>query len=254
MRYTLLEMTQSILSSMDSDQVNSINDTVEAQQVASVIKNAYYDIISPLNLPELYDFFELTATSSVTPTVMTLPTNVMQLDWIKYDQTESASKDYLKLDYVDLVSFTGTMHSIVSTEDNVDTFTLLTNGSDTVEFLCYNDVFPTKYTTFNDNTIIFDSYNKEFDAFLQKNKTLCWGQLIPAWSNTDGFIPDLDPKQFTLLLNEAKGQAFIEMKQQVNAKAEKRARRGWINSQKTKRGINGLSNGRTGSSYNFGRK
>jgi hypothetical protein len=44
------------------------------------------------------------------------------------------------------------------------------------------------------------------------------------------------------------------MKQQVNAKAEKRARRGWVNSQKTKRGINGLSNGRTGSSYNFGRK
>lgn len=41
MRKTLLEMVQDILSEMDSDEVNSINDTVEAEQVATIIKNCY---------------------------------------------------------------------------------------------------------------------------------------------------------------------------------------------------------------------
>jgi hypothetical protein len=58
-----------------------------------------------------------------------------------------------------------------------------------------------------------------------------------VWTVADGFTPDLDARQFTLLLNEAKAQAFIELKQQANPKAEKRARRGWIQAQRTKKNI-----------------
>ena len=39
MKRTLLEMTQDILSAIDADEVNSIDDTVEATQVATIIKN-----------------------------------------------------------------------------------------------------------------------------------------------------------------------------------------------------------------------
>ena len=44
MKQTLLQMTQSILSDMDSEAVNSISDTVEAQQIASVIEDTFYNI------------------------------------------------------------------------------------------------------------------------------------------------------------------------------------------------------------------
>ena len=44
-KLTLLEMTQDIMSDMDSDEINSINDSVEALQVAQIIKTTYYNII-----------------------------------------------------------------------------------------------------------------------------------------------------------------------------------------------------------------
>jgi hypothetical protein len=254
MKYSLLDMTQKILSSMDSDAVNSITDTVESAQVAEIIRTTYYDIISSLNLPEHYELFELTASSSSTPTVMTLPTNVIDLVWLKYDNklsTESGKK-YVELAYWPLKDFMDSMHSLNGADSNVSTYTLTTNGSDSMDIMCQTDRFPTRYTTFNDNTIIFDAYKLSEDAYLQKNKTAAWGQTIPTWSHTDSFVPDLDAKQFTLLLNEAKGQAFIELKQQVNAKAEKRARRGWINAARDK--SNFVSGYGQRNTVNYGRK
>lgn len=254
MKYTLLEMVQQILSSMDSDQVNSINDTAESQQVANIIKTTYYDLLPSLNLPEHYELFELTATSSSTPVVMTLPSNAMDLQWVKYDSTTTGSKAYVQLDYWPLKDFLDSMHSLTSTDSTVTTFSLTTNGSDTMDIMCKNNQFPTRYTSFNDGTIVFDAYHSTYDAFLQKNKTIAWGQTIPAWSATDGFTPDLDAKQFTLLFNEAKGQCFIELKQTINAKAEKRARRGWISSQHNKQQVKGTWQGKMTNTYNFGRK
>ena len=52
MKYTLLEMTQDILSNMSSDEVNSISDTTESLQVATIIKQKYFDLISRVNRPE----------------------------------------------------------------------------------------------------------------------------------------------------------------------------------------------------------
>src|SRR5687768_1170259 len=86
MKYTLLDMTQTILSSMDSDEVNSIDDNVEAQQVATVIRTAYYDLVDRLNLPEHYSLVTLDASGDLTkPTLMTLPSTVSYLKWLQYD-------------------------------------------------------------------------------------------------------------------------------------------------------------------------
>lgn len=254
MKYTLLQMVQSILSSMDSDQVNSIDDTAESQQVADIIKTTYYDLLPSLNLPEHFNMFELNAANSSAPVIMYVPDTVMQVDWVKYDCTTTGPSDIRQLDYWPLKDFLDSMYSLTSTDSNVTSFSFNSHGSHTLPLMCINDEFPSRYTTFNDNTLIFDAYNSSVDAHLQKNKTVCYGQTIPEWTATDNFTPNLDPKQFTLLLNEAKGQAFIELKQTVNAKAEKRARRGWINSQKTKENVSGTYQGKMTNSYNFGRK
>jgi len=51
------------------------------------------------------------------------------------------------------------------------------------------------------------------------------GWVLPRWSMTDNFIPDLDEQQFPMLLNEAKSLAFLELKQQVHPKAEQEIKR-----------------------------
>ena len=59
MKQTLLQMTQSILSDMDSEAVNSISDTVEAQQIASVIEDTFYNISSARDIPEHHQLLNL---------------------------------------------------------------------------------------------------------------------------------------------------------------------------------------------------
>lgn len=133
--------------------------------------------------------------------------------------------------------------------DYVSTCSLTTNGSDTFTFAFRNDTHPKFYTTYDDNQVLFDSFNSDEDAFLQKNKSQAFGPMSPVFTLSDAFVPDLDSRQFTLLLNEAKSQAFIELKQQANPKSEKRARRGWIKVQQTQNAI------RKGTNYvGYGRK
>ena len=53
MKLTLLEMVQDILSSMDSDEVNSITDSTEALQVARIIRDSYIEITDRLEAEEM---------------------------------------------------------------------------------------------------------------------------------------------------------------------------------------------------------
>lgn len=76
MKYTLIELVQRILESMDSDEVSDISQTPESLAVANIVKECYFNIISGLDLPESKGIFQLDAsTDSAKPAIMTLPSN-----------------------------------------------------------------------------------------------------------------------------------------------------------------------------------
>jgi len=244
-------MTQMILSSLDGDEVNSISDTVESSQIATILKNSYYDIVSSLDLPEHKTLFELTASGMSTPVVMTKPSDITDIEWLKYDYytADDPHHQFLPVAYVDLKTFLEMSYALNPSDADVETCNVTTFGSDSLVLNYYNDRHPKYYTSYDDNTILFDAYDAAEDSFLQKTKTQGFGLSIPSWTASDGFTPDLDARQFTLLLNEAKAQASIELKQAANPKAEKRARRGWIQAQRTKKNID-----KTTTYIGYGRK
>lgn len=88
---TLLEMTQNVLSSLDSDDVNSISDTVESSKVATIIRNKYFDIVARGLVPENCQFFQLTPSGdSALPTLMYVPDGVSEITWMKYFDSNPA--------------------------------------------------------------------------------------------------------------------------------------------------------------------
>lgn len=236
MKRTLLEMTQDILLSMQSDSVNGISDTQESLQVASIIEQVYWDLMASLNFPEHFGLFELLASGDNTqPTIMTLPTDALELHWVKYNNIKDAetAPNYLDVQWKDLKNFMDDMYAINTDNSNVISFTR-TLGGDPIDILCYNDRMPQYYTSFDDNTLIFDSYDADEDTTLVKAKTSCWGLLEPTFTQSDSFIPDLDAKQFPLFFNNAKAQCFAEIKQTSNDRAERTARDHKVTSQKHK--------------------
>lgn len=244
---TLLELVQSILASVDGDEVNSITDTQEARQVASTLEDTYYDIVSRLDLPEHYSMFELEASGdNAKPTIMYLPSTCLKLLWVKYNNILSTetSPSYVEVKSLPFKEFTDRMYMLTTDDTNVETFSH-TIGTDTIDFMYTNDAFPTYYTTPDDYMLIFDSYDSDEDTTLQKNKTVAYGQLSPTFTLEDSFTPDLDEGLFSLLLNEAKVVVHAEQRQQDHAVARQKARKHWIRSQIDKQAI------KTGSALDY---
>jgi len=334
---TLLQMTQNILSALDSDEVNSISDTVESMQVARIIQNKYYDLTTRGDLPEQQILLQLEASGDATkPVLMLVPATTSKIEWIKYfdsnpnasqqiDQFGSfshgvntdleSSEDWITTStssvtigtgtkvftvassslpisvgqgvlasagaasmFGSVVSYVGTTLTItVTTTVGSGTFTswTLTNASSATtagykyvnilpvdqfldminrydpaasdvgsftftegayDFTFYykKDKQPQWCTIIENDYVIFDSYDQNFDDTLQASKTMVYGQQITPFQLTDNFIPDMDDNQFPLLLNEAKSLAFFELKQMPHMKAEQEIKRQWSAVQKNK--------------------
>ena len=219
-RMTLLEITQDVLSDMESDEVNSINDTVEALEVAQIVKSTYFNLIDGRDWPHLYRFFQLTASGNANlPTYMTLPERVSDVSWIKYDCKEDGeTRERYKL----MVYKTPEEFMQLLDERNSDDSNILQMVEPTSSVLLniFNDKAPTYFTSFDNEHVIFDAYDLAVDTTLQTSKTQCWGKYDPTWTMEDEFIPDLPSNAFSYLLNEAKSTCFLRIKQMGDTKAE----------------------------------
>lgn len=239
MKLTLLDIVQSVLASMDSDEVNSITDTTEALQIAYIVRNVFGRMCSSGDLPAHMSTFNLTATDTSTPTLMLKPNTVTNVEWIKYDVRDNTNTytQFTEVFSIQLSEFLKRMYSLNTNDSNVFSYDVSVNGADTMKVIGLNNTAPRYYTTFNDGTIIFDSYNSAVDSMLQSSKTLCFGEIPQPFQLTDNYIPPLNDDQFDLLVNETRSWAHAELKQMANAKAEQAARRGWINLQRKKRTV-----------------
>lgn len=236
MKYTLLDYVQYIASSMESDPINSIDDSIESQQIAKVVRTAYFDIIARLNEPAHFTLFNLNASGDNTkPTLMTVPSNISKLIEVRYDKTGfgDTGPTYTRLTYLERGAFFDHIYSLGPTDQYTGSFTHTIDGN-SFTVLYVNNQHPNFYTSFDDNTLLFDGFDSAVDTTLAAAKTWCWGQKYIDWSMENAFVPDLTESQQQLLLNEAKSLAWVEMKQTGHSKAEQSARRLWRNSQRSK--------------------
>ena len=219
-------MVQEILSDMDSDEVESIDDTVEAEQVVSILKSTYYSMMSNRNWPHLRRSIQISGIGDVTkPTHMKVQDEIKELCFINYNKSKvtDTRKRYDGVTYLQPDQF---LHK---TNQENDTLAEVDVVSDTggVEFFIRNDTAPTYYTSFDDEYLVFDSYDSAVDSTLQESKVQAQAYVAPVWNVNadDDFIPDLPDDAFTALVEEAKSRAMFRLKQTVDQKAEQESGR-----------------------------
>jgi|TARA_R110002110_G_scaffold104655_1_gene263752 hypothetical protein len=249
---TLLEMTQDILSDLDSDNVDDISDTVESAQVAQILKTSYFNLIDGKDWPQLKKFIRLEAATSTRPTHMKIPDSTIDIEWVKYN-TKKVGDAYDKYvdvayktpkDFVDLISVRK------SNATDVDIVTDATGVTLNIK----NDVAPTFYTSFDDEYLIFDSYDSAIDSTnMQQSKSQCFGKVQPTWSATNTFVADLPHQAFSYLLADAKTACFVILKQSDNpiaaAQSQIQRRRMSQEAFKVSNGIAFGDSGRKGKKY-----
>lgn len=218
-KMTLLEIVQDILSDMVSDEVNSIDDTVEAQSVANIVKTTYYSMLANRNWPHTRKLIQLEGINDLTrPNYTKLPDSLKELVELEYDciKQGAANKDYRTLKYKHPDEFL----RLVSNRKSGDSNVLTVSDFSGVKLFIYNDKAPEYYTSFDDVYVVFDSYDSAVDTTIVGSKTSCIAYITPTWVRNDTAIPDLPVDAFPALLSEAKSASFYNIKQMTNEKEE----------------------------------
>lgn len=217
MQRTLLQIVQEIMSDLDSEDVNSISDSVEAGQVASIVETTYRNMITTREIPEHQQLLKLTALSdSAYPTHFEYPTNTKSIDKIWYENEDG---DYQEVCFVEPMEFLDRTDTLQS---NYQTITDKNGGT---KLRVGNDADPTFYTTFDDKYIVMNSRDSSEDSTLQESKVRAWGTIYPTFTQSDSFVPDLDASYFPYLIAEAKSAAGSLLKGFSDPKVEQAARR-----------------------------
>ncbi len=223
MKKTLLEIVQDILNDLDSDSVNSIDDTIEATQVANIVAQTYFDLISDRVIPEHFELFRLVALSdSERPNYMRLPDDVGTIEEVWYNKSSDGEQEYKEIHWHDPSDFL--RHTSARNSSASDTKIVLDINSST-QLLIYTDRMPFMYTSFDNKHLVFDSHDATIDDSLQAGKSRGYGQLIPTVTLTDGFTFDFEAKYFPYLLAEAKSRSFSILHKTIDQKVEQTARR-----------------------------
>lgn len=221
---TYLEIVQDILNDLSSDEVNSIDDTIESQQVAQIVKSTYFAMMSNRNWPHQRQTVSINSYGDSTlPTHMKVVEDIKELIFINYNVIRAGEtrKRYQRIKYKDPDEFLYMLNQNNNDASNVDVI-LDTSG---IELLIRNDKAPEYYTSFDDNTLVFDSYDSDVDTILQESKFQTLAYVFPTWTDTDSFVPDLPAEAFTALIEEAKSKAAFKLKQEPDQKAEQEATR-----------------------------
>lgn len=221
---SLLEMVQDILSDMNSDNVNSINDTIEAMQVARLIRSTFVNLHNDRTWPHAGQLFKLDSlTDSDRPTHMKMPVNVIEVEWVKYDsrKEETDPLNYKTIKYLTPEEFVTYVMARDSSGDYAETV-MDFNG---VPLIVLNNAAPSYYTSFDNEHMVFDSYDNTMDSVLRSSKTHVFGYIEPPFALTDSYVPNVPVKFFPYFLSECKSVCFLKIKEVFSQKDEQNSNR-----------------------------
>lgn len=229
MSKTVLQMVQKILNDMDSEPVNQLSDTLEAEQVASVLAETFIDITTTRDIPEHRQLLKLVpASDNAYPTEFYYEDNVTHITNVWYDvQTNAPPTDngrrYKEIYWLEPMDFLARIDYNAS--GSIDFDTVLERKSGTA-LRIRNNQFPSYYTSFDDERIIMDAYHSTYDDSLQSSKVRAYGTVQPTFNEFDpDHVVDLDPEYTQYLLKEATARCFDLFKGGTTPKLEQSVKR-----------------------------
>lgn len=226
---TLLELTQDILNDMDSDEVNSISDTIESTQVAQIIRATYEAMMSNRNWSHQRRLLTLVPfADTALPTHVTVQETIKEMISVAYNCSKAGEtrRFYQPVYWIEPDDFLRISNGRNTDDTNID----VVYDSPDMPLFIRNDQQPRYFTSFNDNVLIFDAYNAAIDDNIVASKIQAMAYIMPDWIHEDDHIPDLPVDAFSALLEEAKSRCFVKLKQQsdVTAATEARRQQAWL--------------------------
>ena len=235
MAKTLLRTVQDILSAMDSDEVNSISDTIESEQVAMCVETVYTQMVSEYDLPAKTKIIRLGATDDYTngKTRLFLDDDDLTLSYLEYDCRAAASDppNYKRITILSNDDFLDRVKNLDSSDSNKEEQTW---PNSTFKFAVYNDRAPSYGTLIEESVVLLDAYDSDLDSSSLNSKTLAEGQNDDYFKRIDDALIDLPKELYNSLLANAMELAMNLYKGEAPMKVQDLARNGRVRQQRAK--------------------
>ena len=221
-KMTVREIVQSVLSAMDSDAVNHIGDTIESEQIALTVKETYYEMATYQDIPQFQKLMQLEGLQDLNRrTMMKIPKDCTDIGEIRYLRKKNGREIMEPVHFVEKTEFYDRQWAQDTSNANIG-FNVL---PDNIRIPYRTDKYPTCWTTFDNEYIVFDSIDRSESDTLYNDASICMGYVVPEFRLEDDFVPDLPEKMFPQFLQQIKELAFFEKKQAANPlEREKRQR------------------------------
>jgi hypothetical protein len=234
MNLTLLDTINYCLDYMDGFRVSTIDDTIEAQQIASIAEKVFHDLNEDVfNDEKLSNLVQLESLADSTkPNYLKLPDSVSRISESKvmYDISTNSDIRMQEIDYMppeDFMEYIGSRGSDATT-------TTVTDFSG-YKMVINNDKMPKYYTDFDDTYLVFDSWDSVEESTLQGSKSGIITKVRRTWTTSDSYEIDLPDWFHSTYLNAVIAEATMVLKEEPNMLAMKKARSGIIKGRKKQR-------------------
>lgn len=211
-------MVQRIAEYIDGETINSISDTREASQIATIVKETYQYLLQTreINTRDTIIHFDNVIDTSK-PNYLKYRDTVFEIFDLKYKDLETGK--YSTIQWIEPNLFLQKSLSLDPEDENVQQVVEFTG----ITYFIRNDKQPQYYTSFDDIHIAFDSFNSEYEDTIHDNNVIAQGRYMPEFLLEDDFVPNMAPQHFPLLLSKSKEVAGVELKEYNNPLESDRA-------------------------------
>lgn len=200
---TLLQLAQQASTLCKADPLTDILSDDFGITFTEIVEIVYEQMTVKYDIAAHWELTELDALSDLTkPNYMAIPSGTKDVSWIKYNIQTAADAGrniWKNIPYCSPEEFIDRTES----RDNTKAEVIVVEDFDGGDLHIYNDRAPSYWTTFEDNYVIFDSYNSAEDTTLQATKSQVYALREPVFVQDNAHILNLPDNLFPILLADA---------------------------------------------------
>lgn len=227
---TILKLVQEIGVLIGSDEIDSLTETIESADINVILEQTFDEVIDRKRWEFLKDRvlqLDARAGGSTDLNTLVIPSNVTRIECLKYRDTNNTVESFTSITYLQPCDFLEKVQGRNASDTNI---TAIPN-SDGVNINVVTDAPPVYWTSFDEEIITFDGYDAAW-ATAQSGvgnliqDSVIIADVVPTVDFTDpaAFLP-VPQRMQTLIFNEAVSRCAINLRQTVDPKAERIARR-----------------------------
>jgi len=222
---TILQLIQQLGEGIGSDEIDSLNETIEASEIATILEQTVTEVISRKRWEFIADRvrqLDARAGGSTQLNTLVIPSDVTRVNCLKYRNTDNTVTEFTEILYLQPCEFLELVQGRNSSDDNI---TAIANA-DGVLINVITDAPPTRWTSFDEENITFDAYDATVGTGSLVVDSVIIADIVPVIDYTDPTATLKVPERMeTLIYNEALSTCAIRLRQTVDPKAERVARR-----------------------------